>query len=345
MIVQSGKNPDGTPTEFYLDQTLVKNLDEIKNVLVKKNGFDYVCIISGLPGVGKSTFGRYPARYLDPEFNEDKIAFTADDFINLTNKVPEYSAVVLDESFAALNTKVGRSPEFLRIINHLQLIRQKHLFIFLTLPNFFDLAKGISIFRSSHLFLVYADENYKRAFGAFDRRRKRELYIKGNKFVDYGCVNPNFRGRFSPHPCEGSIIVNEAEYERRKRVHLLNIDSKLAKGDVKMTKVQMSRDLAIKYLLDSGLNQEEVGKIVRLHKDTIGDIKRSFDQRLFDLKDGEPIGEESAEDGHDLENPEKEVKRSSHFNLLSDKDNESVKKDKDKDKGSDEDSWEDLGDV
>ena len=185
---------------------------------------------------GKSTLAKSIARYVCPWFNEKYIAFrdssgnseVVDGFIEITTNCPEYSSAVLDESFASLNTKVGMSPEFLRILNHIQIIRQKHLFMILCLPNFFDLSKSLAIFRSSHLFVTYAnDEGDRGRFNAYGPREKSKLYIKGNRYMDYGCVQPNFHGRFTRNP----MIIDEKVYEAMKIHHLKTQDQALIKKE------------------------------------------------------------------------------------------------------------------
>ena len=215
VMIKSGLDYKGEPCEFFMEENLVKNAEPVKKVVQTKD-FDFVSIVCGIPGVGKSNFSITLAKFFDPDFNIDKICFTADDFISVTNDCPKHSAVILDESFASLNTKVGMSSDFLRIINHLQLIRQKNLFIILCLPNFFDLHKGISLYRSSWLFVVYSEEFGKRGtFTCYDRNAKRILFVKGSKYMDYSCVDPNFRGRFTRQKA-----IDDVEYERRKREHL-----------------------------------------------------------------------------------------------------------------------------
>lgn len=255
---------------FYLDEALKVNLDFIKDRVTNK-GWDYVSLCTGLPGVGKSTFVQFTARYLCDWFNEDYIAFTDEDFIRICNEAPEYSSVVLDESFASLNSKVGMTGAFLRIINHLQLIRQKHLFIFLILPNFFDLSKGVAIFRSSHLFVIYEKEN-RRAFAVFDRESKKELYIRGGKYIDYNCVNPNFRGRFDREPLQG-VIVNKEIYERRKREHLMSQGYEKSETQ---TDARKSRDACIKYMVETlNMKKKDVAEIAMVDPRTIYNVTHS----------------------------------------------------------------------
>ncbi|KKK98672.1 hypothetical protein LCGC14_2640400 [marine sediment metagenome] len=144
--VTSGLTSTGEPCTFYLDGKAKATFDEA--IKRNKKDWDYVCGVTGYSGVGKSSWVRAPCKYLDPNFTEANIALTAEEFITKTNAAPEYSAIVLDESFEAMSSKVSQSKDFMRILNHLQLIRQKKLFIFLFLPNFFDLQKTVPIFRT-----------------------------------------------------------------------------------------------------------------------------------------------------------------------------------------------------
>jgi hypothetical protein len=212
--VMRGKDRNGKPMFVRVDPKLQRTFnDAIKR---NKKNWDYVCIVAGIPGAGKSQFARVHARYLCPWFDEKYIAFNHEQFIEITNNAPEYSAVILDESFASLNTKMTMSPEFAAIVNHLQLIRKKRLFIFLCLPNFFDLSKGVAIFRASHLFVVYEfDDGERGRFLVFDRDSKRKLYIKGKQYMDYNAEKANYFGRFY-----NDEIVPEDIYEELKNKNL-----------------------------------------------------------------------------------------------------------------------------
>lgn len=245
---------------FYLDGNLKKNLDATK-IRVKQKNWDYVAIITGICGVGKSNFSQSVARYCAESFDETYICFTAEQFISVTNRCDEFSAVVLDESFASLNTRVSNSSSFLRIVNHLQLIRQKHLFIFLCLPNFFDLSKGIAIYRSSHLFLIYADSEGNRGrFCAFDRNGKRQLYIKGGKYLNYHAVESNFYGKFTKQK-----VLDEKIYDGMKMKHLLEQETKGIQSKDKIT-----RDNFIEYLhKESKLTQKQICEIGDICQKTV----------------------------------------------------------------------------
>ncbi|KKK47773.1 hypothetical protein LCGC14_3151820, partial [marine sediment metagenome] len=80
----------------------------------------------------------------------------------------------------------------------LNTIRQKRLFIFLVLPDFFDLSKNIAIFRSRWLIHCYSESfGDVGRFVMFDRKSKKQLYIRGKQYENYSAVRADFRGVFT----------------------------------------------------------------------------------------------------------------------------------------------------
>ncbi len=267
VVKQSGKNWKGEVCYVTLDGYLHRTLSEVKEVVSKKD-FDYVAIVSGDPGMGKSNFAITCCKYLDPNFNIDSIAMTADEFIQKSTDLPPRSAIMLDESFASLNSKVGRSSDFLRILNHLQIIRQKNHYIFLCLPNFFDLQKSISIYRSRHLFVVYGgDFGTRGRFVAFGKDEKRLLYIKGLKFMDYNCVPSNYYGTFGKQKS-----IDHKEYESKKLKHLLEQNKKIIGNK---SPVYIERNNLIFFLSEQGIKTKKIAEVAQMELRNIQTIIKS----------------------------------------------------------------------
>jgi len=284
-ITKIALKSNGEPYKI-LDIKLRKEL-QIKKEQVQKYGWDYVAVVAGLPGAGKSTFARSAAKFCDNDFpgpptKDEKgniidkipyIVFTAQDFINVTTSCPPYSAVVYDECFEGMNTKATLSPEFQKIINHLQLIRKKHLFVFLCLPNFFDLSKGIAVFRAEHLFLTYANGEGKRGFVlAFGRNNKRRLYVEGRQYMNYNAVHANFRCRFT----RNNWIVDEDEYEKKKdkvlEQYAKKLDEKTMKKPDALGKVVIAQMLA-------GKKQIEIARALNIPPSTVNDRVQIYRER------------------------------------------------------------------
>lgn len=265
VMVTAGTNADGTPCEFYLDENVKKNLDKIKE-RVTKRGWDSVILVVGLPGVGKSHKVQFLARYLDNNFTAEDYCFDADEWLQATTSKPKHSSIILDECFEGLNNKITMSKDYQKMISHIQLLRQQGHFLFLLLPNFFDLGKAMALYRSSILFVVYTDEDGKRGrFACFDRTQKKHLYLKGAKAMDYSCVQPNFRGRIQTKP-----IIDWDLYEKRKREHLLR--NAREKMDKTKSKSSNQRDKLIAYMKQiQGLGVDRISSIAEMPVRTIYD--------------------------------------------------------------------------
>lgn len=230
---------------------------------------------------GKSTLARTTiAPYLAKTLDNIYIVFDGDEFVRISNECPENSVVLIDEGFADWNSRQSTRNAFLKLVNHAQLIRQKHLYILICLPNFFDLSKTMAIFRSSHLFVTYAnDKGHRGQFLAFGRDRKRELYIKGSKYMDYNCVRSNFVGNFRMN----KGLMDDEGYEKLKRRHLLMQNSELSKPDsLRVDRAHFITDNAIINLKRKGFKQKEMAEILGISVDTISKhwIKLKRDRKI-----------------------------------------------------------------
>ena len=107
----------GYEKKLYIADPIYNNLQKSKNAVLNK-GWDYVCIVSGIPGVGKSTFAQALAKFFDPKFESKQICFTAQEFKDKTSNGNKGQAFILDESFADMNTSLTKDPEFVATINH-----------------------------------------------------------------------------------------------------------------------------------------------------------------------------------------------------------------------------------
>jgi len=107
-------------------------------------------------------------------------------------------AHVLDEAWEGLSSSQVRREVGRLFMSLMNTIRQKRLFIFLVLPDFFDLTKNIAIFRSRWLIHCYSESfGDVGRFVCFDRRSKKQLYLKGKQFENYSAVPADFRGIFT----------------------------------------------------------------------------------------------------------------------------------------------------
>ena len=197
----------------YCDPIILKELEKIKHRVLYRD-LDYVSVYDGEEGVGKSVLAMQHAKILDPKFNIDNVVFTSDDFIAKI-KDPETkrgTCVVLDEAFNAANSRASLTEVNRSMIGLATEMRQKNLFVILVLPTFFDLDRYFAIWRCRSLFHVYFTPKYERAYIAFDRNTKKNLYLLGKKFYNYN--KPR-----SPFPAcrfKNEYTVDEKAYRLKK---------------------------------------------------------------------------------------------------------------------------------
>jgi len=231
--------------EFYIDGYLKKNLDLAKSVI--KKDFDMIFCCSGSEGLGKSVFIFQLAKYCDPNFNIDNIAFTPEEFINITMKANKYNAIVFDEAYFGLSAR-GYFTETNRVlVSMLAQIRQKNLFVFIVIPSFFDLDKYVAVWRTRALIHVYSHGFNRGYFNFYSFKKKKTLYNLGKKTYEY-VVRPNFRGRFT-----NFYTVDEKEYRIRKLRSLT-----VVRKDFDFSIMKDQRNALIKVLKDYKLTYNDI---------------------------------------------------------------------------------------
>jgi hypothetical protein len=206
--------------EFYMDGYLRKGYDKAKSVVTKD--WDWVMLIDGIEGAGKSVLAFQGAKYCDSSFNIDRIAFTPDQFRKAILSASKYQAVVYDEAYTGLSSRGTMTDVNKVLVAMLAEIRQKNLFVFVVMPSFFDLDKYVAIWRSRGLIHVTVDKAYRRGYFSFyNKERKLRLYVNGKKIYSYMKPNPNFRGFFTGH-----YPIDETEYRRLKSEALTQYKTK-----------------------------------------------------------------------------------------------------------------------
>jgi len=244
------------PREKLIDKAISPELDKVQRMVLKKDR-DWVSVIDGEEGVGKSVLAQQIALYLDPSFNLDRLVFTADDFMkeikNPDNK--KGSAIVLDEAYNAANARASMSEVNRSMAGVATEMRQRNLFIIIVLPSFFDLDRYFALWRCKSLFHLYFTDNEDRRYIVFPKTQKKYLYLAGKKTYNYTKPRSPFPPLVFPHV----YTVNEDEYREKK-------SQAFAKRTVSsQAKLWMEqRNAYIKYVIKNmkpQLTQEETCKI------------------------------------------------------------------------------------
>ena len=254
---------------YYMDGTLKENLDIIDKIVRGKDRDNFIIVV-GDPGEGKSTFTFQLATYFYPKFDLNLVCSNAKDFGEVVKTRDEkYLAPVLDEAFGDLASSKAISRDFNEFINMTQTMRQKNWFVFIIIPNFFDLSKTMALFRSKWLIRCYSRKGERGYFEVWGKERKQRLYIDGKKHLNYRCVRPNFRGRFTKF-----MTIDEEAYRKKKMNALKEMMDRDRATDQRTSFAKKTRDGAIKKLHKEGKKRKELAELFGLSIESINAIIR-----------------------------------------------------------------------
>lgn len=104
---------------------------------VHKEDKNYMCIVCGQTGEGKSEFGLRLCELLDPNFSKDQVAFELDEFMSLVEdrSYDEGSAILFDEVGVALDAATHYDQDQLKINRILQTWREQNRILVMTAPH------------------------------------------------------------------------------------------------------------------------------------------------------------------------------------------------------------------
>ncbi len=199
--------------KLWVAPIVMEQLNIVKKRVISKDR-DWVCVIDGEEGSGKSVLAQQIAKYLDPNFSIDNIVFNSDAFLKIIKdpKTKKGTAIVLDEAFAAANSRASLSEVNRSMIGVATEMRQKNLFIIFCIPSFFDLDKYFALWRCRALFHVYFTNDEDRRYVIFSKDQKKMLYLFGKKFYSYAKPHSNF----PPFSFSNFYTVDEQEYRLKK---------------------------------------------------------------------------------------------------------------------------------
>ncbi len=183
---------------YYMHDRLKKNIDEkIKGSLIKKDK-DYVLVVDGMEGSGKSTFSFQIGKYVDNTLNIKRICFDAESFREAVYKAKKGQCIIYDEAFTGLSSRSSLSGVNRMLVSLMMQMRQKNLFIIIVLPTFFLLDKYVAIFRARTLLHVCESGGRRGYFKVYNQKLKKLLFLKGKITYDYmpKKIRTKFRGRF-----------------------------------------------------------------------------------------------------------------------------------------------------
>ena len=272
MVIVEVKDPNTKKTyNYFIEPRLKKQIDKKVIPTLKKRDEDEVLIIDGDERSGKSTFGMQLGKYIDPSLDLDRVCFTPDEFRKAIINAKQYQVVIFDEAYRGLASKGALTEVNKLLVSLMMEMGQKNLCVIIILPTFYLLEKYVAIWRARGLFHVFRNQKGQKGyFVFFNKKKKKQLYLKGKKDYSYKYVKSYFKGRFY-----GKYVVDESKYREKKAESL-----KQGYKTTRQEKYKEQRDKLI-YILHkeydiSSIKMEELLKTYRLaiKSRTIRDIVR-----------------------------------------------------------------------
>jgi hypothetical protein len=197
---------------LYMDTELHYQLTHYVVPSVYKKDFDYLILIDGDEGVGKSVFGMQIAKILDPNFSISNVCYSPEEFVHAIKNSKKHSCILFDEAFTGLSGRSTLSQTNQLLINNMMQMRQKNLFVIIILPSFFMLDRYCVLVRGRGLFHVHLNEDGRRGYWVyFDKKKMKDLWLFGKKGYDYNKVHYRLEGVF-----RDQYMVNEKSYRKKK---------------------------------------------------------------------------------------------------------------------------------
>ena len=275
-MVKVNVDADGRPLpcELYLDGFEKSNLDYL-NKRVHKN-WDFLGVIVGPEGDGKTTKGFQQALYMDHNLSIDNIVFNEKQFLEATESLPPGSSIVWDESDAASGHWASNIVQAIK--KRFKRCRKNNYKIFLITPTFFDFDKYFIIHRANFLVDIYAEGLTRGYFRFFGPKKMRNLYFKGKQYWNMRAEFPNFLGRFTNYPKGFPIDMSDGgEYDVKKDLAMKEIeensvDPKQAVIDYRRVIIPLMRaEFATR---DIKISQRQLGRCLNCSNSTINiDLK------------------------------------------------------------------------
>lgn len=257
---------------FFMDDYLKQQIDYLlKNVT---NDWDFTILISGggEMRVGKSLIGMQICAYWTYELEKlynIKVPFNIPEnfVLNGNELIPKgirlgekykYCSLLFDEAADDLESGKVLRATTQAIKDYLRKAAQYNMLNIIVQSEFFEVPRPIALSRSVCLIDVvyYIDDEgiFKRgSFKFYSRRKKKELYLKGRKELNYNCVKPDFIGSFTKF-----YPVSEEDY-RKEKAESMKRWKKLTSQELR--RIEWLRS-CLKYMYQQGLSHREIAETI-----------------------------------------------------------------------------------
>ena len=253
-----------------MDETLTKNLDIIK-YLINEKDFDWVHVVTGTEGSGKSTLGTELCYYIDPNFfNKDNVITTVNELKDRFRNAEKGTSILIDEGATMFFSRDSMKKETKEATQLLRGLRGKNCFICICMPDFFALDKYIREHRVCSLSRVV-----KRGRAWFYSKSKIQYMLQqshsvfSKNFNRSKWSNPNFKHSFPD--LEPNV---KKKYLEMKEQIMNTYTSKTEKN-----KAPTKRTIIVS-MFKEGYDPKEIARVVKSPLSYVREVRN--EQRIVD---------------------------------------------------------------
>ena len=207
---------DGKEKTLYMDGKLNRSIEKKVIPKIRKKDFDWVWIVDGPEGSGKSVFSFQLAKKVDPSFCLDRVCMTPNEFTKAILKARKGQCVIFDEAFTGFSSRASLTEINRLLVSLMMEMRSKNLFVIIVMPTIFLLDRYVALFRARGLFHIYLKNGRRGRWCYFNNKKKKLLYLKGKKLFSYKEPRSRFRGKFFDN-----YTINEEQYRAKKSEALM----------------------------------------------------------------------------------------------------------------------------
>lgn len=205
-------------------------LKEVKKLIIEKD-LDWINIIVGGEGIGKSTLAIIVCMLFDSKFSVDNIVFSTEELVEQIKKSYPGMAILIDEGALMFFTRDAMSKETKRGVRIMTGIRGYNLFLIVNIPNFWILDKYMREHRVKSVMRVV-----KRGWFWYFGPKKVKMITRDKK-KNYKTVWPDwdYRDSFPKEFNEDFKKIWGAYLEKKKKLIVENEDGIAKKKGKKNT--------------------------------------------------------------------------------------------------------------
>jgi gluconate kinase len=161
---------------------------------------DHFILVIGVEGSGKSTISIQMASWIDPNFCNENICFSAEEYISRLKSVEKGSCLVLDEAGTMLFSREAMSSNNIQMTKLFMLQRQKNVSVIVVCPSLWNIDSYIRNHRVNTLIRVWKQGHYMgylpRAIGIINTLQQTKKQISAMKLPNgsfwHGCFRKKF---------------------------------------------------------------------------------------------------------------------------------------------------------